>query len=138
MSSPIAVSKVQYLCFWIQNFQLKHTQQQNIKSTKGKIADNVKLKYFSRICLYLQCVSQLSVCSTKHCFGHGFSDLLVFFSINHETIRNIVFFLENKQSNQQTNKHQQKRSCEVNSRGLINFIFSTEIRANKNLYSADI
>ena len=88
------------------HFQLKHSQQQN-KQYKRK--NKAGLTEIFQICSYFQCVSQLSFCSTKHCLGHCFSDLLVFFSINHKPVRNIVLFLENKQSNQQTNNHQQNK-----------------------------
>ena len=111
MSSPTAISKLNYFGFWFTtsnwstlNSKILQKQVQHYKRN-----NNVGLTEIFQICLYFKCVSQLSVCSTKHCFGHDFSDLLVVFSINHKPIRNIVLFLENKQSNQQTNKHQQNK-----------------------------
>ena len=60
MSSPIAISKLKYFGFGFRTSNCS-TLNSKIKSTKGKIVDNVKLKYFRFVYTFSASVSSLFV-----------------------------------------------------------------------------
>ena len=60
MSSPIAISKLKYFGYGFRTFNWS-TLNSKIKSTTGKIADNVKLKHFRFVYTFSASVSSLFV-----------------------------------------------------------------------------